>query len=143
MVDSAAANRILSPLQLMYASRKIYTEIGIKKEAEEMLDLLRKFNEDIPQFLFQKLNYCQRVSGRSFEKYPTSKEVDIEVAHKLIKKDLHYNVMSRIMDMNEADILTGCAKSVSAKHYAMCTRWIRMTEEYIQAWQKFNINIPR
>ncbi len=57
MVDSAAANRILSPLQLMYASRKIYTEIGIKKEAEEMLDLLRKFNEDIPQFLFQKLNF--------------------------------------------------------------------------------------
>ena len=41
----------------MYASRKIYTEIGIKKEAEEMLDLLRKFNEDIPQFLFQKLNF--------------------------------------------------------------------------------------
>ena len=83
-----------------------------------------------------------------FRKVPNSNEV----AHKLIKKiagimfvelrKLHYNVMSRIMDMNEADILAGCAKSVSAKHYAMY-EMDRMTEEYIQAWQKFNINIPR
>ena len=27
--------------------------------------------------------------------------------------------MSRIMDMNEADILAGRAKSVSARHYAL------------------------
>ena len=50
-----AANRILSPLQLMYASRKIYTEIGLKKEVEEMLDLLWKFNEDIQKFLFPEI----------------------------------------------------------------------------------------
>jgi len=55
MVDSAALNRILSPLQLMYASRKIYTEIGMKKEVEEMLDLLWKFNEDIQKFLFPEI----------------------------------------------------------------------------------------
>jgi hypothetical protein len=55
MVDSAAANRILSPLQLMYASRKIYTGISMKKEVEEMLDLLWKFNEDIQKFLFPEI----------------------------------------------------------------------------------------
>jgi hypothetical protein len=55
IVDNAAFNRILSPLQLMYASRKIYTEIGMKKEVEEMLDLLWKFNEDIQKFLFPEI----------------------------------------------------------------------------------------
>ena len=54
--------------------------------------------------------------------------IDIDIAHKLTKKmagimfvrlrKLHYNVMTKIMDMNEADILAGCAKSVSARHYA-------------------------
>ena len=55
MVDSSAFNRILSPLQLMYASRKIYTEIGMKKEIEEMLDLLWKFNKDIQKVLFPEV----------------------------------------------------------------------------------------
>jgi hypothetical protein len=55
MIDSAAVNRILSPLQLTYASRKIYTEIGMKKEVEEMLDLLWKFNQDIQKFLFPEI----------------------------------------------------------------------------------------
>ena len=53
----------------------------------------------------------------------------LEVAHKLSKRianikfvelrKIHYNVMSRVMDMNEADILAGRAKSVSARHYAL------------------------
>jgi hypothetical protein len=30
---------------------------------------------------------------------------------------LHYSVMSRIVEVNEADILVGPAKSVSAKYY--------------------------
>ena len=34
-------------------------------------------------------------------------------------RKIHYNVMTRIMDMNEADILAGRAKSVSARHYAI------------------------
>jgi hypothetical protein len=56
-------------------------------------------------------------------------DIDIDVAHKLAKKiagvmfvelrKIHYNVMSRVMDMNEADILAGRAKSVSARHYAI------------------------
>ncbi|MGB7639507.1 MAG: hypothetical protein WBL88_18245 [Nitrososphaeraceae archaeon] len=39
----------------MYASRKIYTEIGMKKEIEEMLDLLWKFNKDIQKVLFPEV----------------------------------------------------------------------------------------
>ncbi len=34
-------------------------------------------------------------------------------------RKIHYKVMRRVMDINEADILAGRAKSVSAKHYAM------------------------
>ena len=43
----------------------------------------------------------------------------LDVAHKLTERiinikflelrKIHYNVMSRVMDMNEADILIGCA----------------------------------
>jgi hypothetical protein len=77
-------------------------------------------------------------------------DVDIDVAHKLTKKianimfvelrKLHYNVMRRVMDMNEGDILAGRAKSVSAKHYAMY-ELDKLTEVYAQAWNKFGVNI--
>ena len=77
-------------------------------------------------------------------------DVDIDVAHKLTKKianimfvelrKLHYNVMRRVMDMNEADILAGRAKSVSAKHYAMY-ELDKLTEDYGQAWDKFGVAI--
>ena len=77
-------------------------------------------------------------------------DVDIDVSHKLTKKianvmfvelrKLHYNVMRRAMDMNEADILAGRAKSVSAKHYAMY-ELDKLTEDYAQAWNKFGVNI--
>lgn len=76
--------------------------------------------------------------------------VDIDIAHKLTKKNanlmfvelrkLHYNVMRRSMDMNEADILAGRAKSVSAKHYAMY-ELDKISESYAQAWEKFGVNI--
>ena len=77
-------------------------------------------------------------------------DVDIDIAHKLTKKianimfvelrKLHYNVMRRVMDMNEADILAGRAKSVSAKHYAMY-ELDKISESYAQAWEKFGVNI--
>jgi intergrase/recombinase len=64
-----------------------------------------------------------------FRQVKSFDSVEIEVAHKLTKKvsdvmfvglrKLHYNVMSRLMDMNEADILAGRAKSVSARPYAL------------------------
>jgi intergrase/recombinase len=75
--------------------------------------------------------------------------VDIDIAHKLTKKTanimfvelrkIHYNVMRRVMDINEADILAGRAKSVSAKHYAMY-ELDKMAEEYKEAWQRFGVN---
>src|SRR5215208_1821940 len=74
---------------------------------------------------------------------------DIDIAHKLTKKKanlmfvelrkIHYNVMRRVMDVNEADILAGRAKSVSAKHYAMY-ELDKMTEAYKEAWQRFGVN---
>ena len=80
----------------------------------------------------------------------TSTDVDIDIAHKLTKKianimfvelrKIHYNVMRRVMDINEADILAGRAKSVSAKHYAMY-ELDKLTEDYAQAWDKFGVNI--
>jgi intergrase/recombinase len=64
-----------------------------------------------------------------FRRVPKFDKADLEVAHKLSKRianikfvelrKIHYNVMSRVMDMNEADILAGRAKSVSARHYAL------------------------
>ncbi len=75
---------------------------------------------------------------------------DIQIAHKLTKKitdimfvglrKIHYNVMSRAMGMNEADILAGRAKSVSARHYAIY-ELDRITESYVQAWSKFGVAI--
>ena len=44
------------------------------------------------------------------------------------------------MDMNEADILAGRAKSVSAKHYSMY-ELDKISEYYAQAWEKFGVNI--
>jgi len=76
-------------------------------------------------------------------------DVDIDVAHKLTKKianimfvelrKLHYNIM-RSMDMNEADILAGRAKSVSAKHYAMY-ELDKLTQTYAQAWEKLVVKV--
>ncbi len=53
-------------------------------------------------------------------------------------RKLHHNVMRRSMDMNEADILAGRAKSVSAKHYAMY-ELDKLTNSYMQAWSKFGL----
>jgi len=85
-----------------------------------------------------------------FRELKSFDSVDIEVAHKLTKKvanvmfvglrKLHYNVMSRVMDMNEADILAGRAKSVSARHYALY-ELDRMAEDYVQAWKRFDISL--
>ena len=72
------------------------------------------------------------------------------LTHKLIKRitnvkfvelrKIHYNVMSRVMDMNEADILAGRAKSVSARHYALY-ELDRLTDAYHHAWEKLGIVI--
>jgi hypothetical protein len=53
--DNAVINRVYLPLQLMYASRNIYKEIGMEKEIEEFFDLLWEFSEDIRMFLFPEI----------------------------------------------------------------------------------------
>jgi intergrase/recombinase len=77
---------------------------------------------------------------------------DIQATHKLIKSNadvmyvelrkLHYNVMTRVFDTNEADVLAGRAKSVAARHYAMY-KLDRMAERYLLAWQKFDACMQR
>lgn len=86
---------------------------------------------------------------RQFRALPSFSETEIEIAHKICKKTadvkfidlrkLHYNVMCRVMEMNEADILVGRAKSVAAKHYALY-EMDKMAESYHQAWNKFNMS---
>ena len=44
------------------------------------------------------------------------------------------------MDMNEADILAGRAKSVSARHYAIY-ELDRISNAYVQAWTNFGVTI--
>ena len=88
------------------------------------------------------------VIWEKFREVTNFNDVDIDVAHKLTKKiagvmfvelrKIHYNVMSRVMDMNKVDILAGRAKSVSARHYAIY-ELDRISDAYIQAWVKFNI----
>ena len=55
-------------------------------------------------------------------------------------RKLHYNVMRRVMDMNEADILAGRAKSVSARHYAIY-ELDRIADAYVEAWEKLGIKV--
>jgi intergrase/recombinase len=85
-----------------------------------------------------------------FRKAPNFDKGALDVAHKLTKRivdvkfvelrKIHYNVMSRVMDMNEADILAGRAKSVSARHYALY-ELDRLTDAYHHGWQKLGIVI--
>jgi hypothetical protein len=44
------------------------------------------------------------------------------------------------MDMNEADISAGSAKSVSAKHYAMY-EMDKLIDSYTEVWNKFCVKI--
>jgi hypothetical protein len=43
------------------------------------------------------------------------------------------------MDMNEADILAGRAKSVSAKHYAVY-ELDRLADTYVQCWERLGVS---
>jgi hypothetical protein len=51
----AILSHSFSALQLMYGSKKVYKAIGMEKEAEQILDLIWKFNEDIQKFLFPEI----------------------------------------------------------------------------------------
>ena|SRR2546422_5556975 len=75
-------------------------------------------------------------------------DVDIDIAHKMTKqfgikfmdlRKIHYNVMCRVMQENEADILVGRAKSVAARHYVMY-ELDKMVEQYSAAWKKHRLH---
>ena len=48
------------------SSRKIYKNIGMEKEIEEMLDLIWKFNEDIQKFLFPEIEFYEWILNTMF-----------------------------------------------------------------------------
>jgi intergrase/recombinase len=78
----------------------------------------------------------------------TRKE-EIISAHNIAKREvgikfmdlrkLHYNVVRNTMDPNEAEILAGRTKSVSAQHYALY-QLDKMSEAYKSAWEKFGVS---
>jgi hypothetical protein len=75
---------------------------------------------------------------------------DINIAHKITKRnaDFKFRELRKLslkcyessMNMNEADILAGPAKSVSAKHYAIY-EMDRLVDSYTEAWNKFSNKI--
>jgi intergrase/recombinase len=85
-----------------------------------------------------------------FRELPSLDYSDIKIAHGLTKKignvmfvelrKLHYNVMCRTMEMNEADILAGRTKSISARHYSMY-ELDRLVDCYKEAWEKMRVNV--
>jgi hypothetical protein len=77
---------------------------------------------------------------------------DISSAHKIMKRDvgiayiamrkIHYNVM-RFRDtvgVDEAEVLAGRFKSVSARYYVLHDPE-KLTEKYITAWMNFGVGV--
>ena len=57
-------------------------------------------------------------------------------------RKIHYNVMRTqdIMTFEQADVLAGRAKTISAQHYT-AYELDRMAEKYGEAWKKFGVTI--
>ena len=77
---------------------------------------------------------------------------DIATTHKIMKRDvciayiamrkIHYNVM-RFRDtvsLDEAEVLAGRFKSVSARYYVLHDPE-KLTEKYVTAWSNFGIDV--
>jgi hypothetical protein len=84
--------------------------------------------------------------------FPKFDYYDISAAHKIMKRDvgiayiamrkIHYNVM-RFRDtvsIDEAEVLAGRFKSVSARYYVLHDPE-RLTDKYITAWMNFGIDV--
>ena len=75
---------------------------------------------------------------------------EIQNAHNITKREaglkfmdlrkLHYNVMRQTMEPNEADILAGRAKTVSAQHYALY-QLDKLADSYAKAWGRLGITV--
>ncbi len=76
---------------------------------------------------------------------------DMQAAHKILKREagiaftvlrkIHYNVLrfKNSFEVDEAEILAGRYKSVSAKHYILNDPE-KLSAKYVLAWQNFGIN---
>ena len=85
---------------------------------------------------------------RSLEKFDYN---DISAAHKILKREagiayivlrkIHYNVIrfKNAFDIDEAEVLAGRFKSVSARHYILNDPE-KISGKYISAWQNFGIS---
>jgi intergrase/recombinase len=83
---------------------------------------------------------------------PKFDQYDIQAAHKILKREagiayvilrkIHYNVMrfKNAIELDEAEVLAGRFKSISARHYVLNDPE-KLSGKYISAWQNFGLNI--
>jgi intergrase/recombinase len=79
-------------------------------------------------------------------------QYDIQAAHKILKREadiayivlrkIHYNVLrfKNALELDEAEVLAGRFKSISARHYVLNDPE-KLSSKYVSAWQNFGINI--
>src|SRR2546423_10832753 len=83
---------------------------------------------------------------------PTFDYIDIAATHKIMKRDvgiayiamrkIHYNVMRfrDIVSLDEAEVLAGRFKSVSARYYVLHDPE-KLTDKYTIAWKNFGVGV--
>jgi deferrochelatase/peroxidase EfeB len=86
------------------------------------------------------------------ENMPKFDEHDIQAAHKILKREagipyvvmrkIHYNVMrfNNAFELDEAEVLAGRFRSVSARHYVLNDP-DKLSSKYASAWQNFGVNL--
>ena len=77
---------------------------------------------------------------------------DISAAHRIMKRDvgipyiamrkIHFNVMrfKDMLNIDEAEVLAGRFKSVSARYYILHDPE-KLAEKYFESWKNFGINL--
>ena len=73
--------------------------------------------------------------------HPQNNERDVGIAYIAMRK-IHYNVM-RFRDtvsLDEAEVLAGRFKSVSARYYVLHDPE-KLTDKYVTAWSNFGIDV--
>jgi hypothetical protein len=77
---------------------------------------------------------------------------DIQAAHRILKREasiafmvlrkIHYNVMRfrNALELDEAEVLAGRFRSVSARHYILNDPE-KLSSKYIKAWTNFGVNL--
>ena len=87
-------------------------------------------------------------------KLPKFDYTDIAATHKIMKRDvgiayiamrkIHYNVMRfrDALSLDEAEVLAGRFKSVSARYYVLYDPE-KLADKYITAWNNFGIDVSQ